>query len=539
MISEMSHSRRLITTAVTSAVLAVSFGAVLGAAWGTHKLVSDQEQKLLRQRTDELGLYVKGLTQTVAAGLAKLAAAADTGPDPARSFARAAKLSRAVRGVALIHSGGAGAFTVVATLGPDLTTGEQVGPELASAAEQAQRVPTSFVISRIYTVNGHKVADIVSAHHAPPGYLVVQENPVSGQAATSANTTGPYSELLVALYEGRRAVADQLTDANAPLAAFRGGSATDVVKIGSTDFLLVTAARTSLVGSVELNAQWVVLGVGLLLTLLLGILFELVQRRRDFALELVDQRTAELNQSLQTLRRTQDQLVHSERLAAIGELASAVGHELRNPLAVISNALYLLRRATSDSIEPRIVQHLDTADREVSAATLIVSDLLDYSRNREPMMSEVDLTDLIEEALSVAPHPPAISVDWQAPSGPVTGPADRDQLRQVFLNLLSNAYDAMPDGGSLLLSVSRESDGNVRIEVSDNGIGMEDETRSRIFEPFFTTKARGVGLGLAVTNRIVAAHSGRIEVETGPGAGTTFTVHLPGAHNGVEPGPPT
>ncbi|HVA44441.1 MAG TPA: ATP-binding protein [Acidimicrobiales bacterium] len=534
----MFHSRRLVTTPVTWAVLAVLFVAVLGAAWGTRKLASDQEQKLLRQRTEELGLYVGGLSQTVGAELAPLATAASAGPDPAKSFALAAKLTPAVQGVALIHSNGAGGFTVAASVGPDLTSGKRIGPDLATAAGQAQRAPTSFVISRVYTVNGHKIAAIVSAHGTPPGYLIVQENPVSGQAATSANTTGPYSELAVDLYEGRRAVADQLTLANASPAAFRGARATEAVKIGATDFLLVTAARTALVGSVELNAQWVVLGVGLLLTVMLGVLFELAQRRRDFALELVDQRTGELNRSLETLRLTQDQLVRSERLAAIGELASAVGHELRNPLAVISNALYLVRRASSDSVDPRVVLHLDTADREVSAATLIVSDLLEYSRSREPMMTEVDLTELMEEALSVAPHPPAISVDWQASSEPVTGPVDRDQLRQVFLNLLTNAYDAMPEGGSLVLGVNRESDGNVRINVSDTGTGMEDETRSRIFEPFFTTKARGVGLGLAVTNRIVTAHSGQIEVETKPGTGTTFTVHLPGTHNGTAPGPP-
>jgi len=535
----MSRHRRIATTPVTTVVLIVLFAAVLAAAFGTHRLASNQEQKLLRQRTDELGLYVSGLSQTVSAGLDQLAEAAKSGSDPAQSFDRVAKLTPQISGLALIRTEGGGAFRVIAAVGRDLAPGQPVGTTLAGAADQALRLPASFVISPIYSVNGHRVADIVSAAGTPPGYLVVQENPVGGREATSANTTGPYSELLVALYDGRRAVPAELTNANAPAAAFRGQSASEVVTLGSTSFLLVTAARTSLVGSVELNAQWVVLGVGLLLTILLGVLFELAQRRRDFALELVDQRTAELNQSLQTLRRTQDQLVHSERLAAIGELASAVGHELRNPLAVISNALYLVRRATSSSTNPRVVQNLDTADREVSAATLIVSDLLEYSRSREPMLSEVDLTDLMDEALSVAPHPDTVAVDWQAPSEPVTGPADRDQLRQVFLNLLSNAYDAMPDGGSLALNVNRESDGHVRIEVRDTGTGMADETRARIFEPFFTTKARGVGLGLAVTNRIVTAHRGRIEVETGPGLGTTFTVHLPGGHNGAAPGPPT
>ncbi len=533
----MPRPRRLVATPVTAAVLIGLFVAVLAAAWGTHELVGNQEQKLLRQRTDELGLYVHGLTDTVGAGLAPLAAAARSGSDPARSFARVAKLTPQVRELALIHAEGAGRFRVAAAVGPDLTPGQPVGATLATAADQALRVPTSFIITPVYTVGGHRIAAIVSATGAPRGYLVMQENPVGGREATSANTTGPYSELLVALYDGRRALPSELATANAPAAAFRGQSASEVVTLGSTDFLLVTAARTSLVGSVELNTEWVVLGVGLLLALLMGGLFELAQRRRAFALELVDQRTAELNQSLETLRRTQGQLVDSERLAAIGELASAVGHELRNPLAVISNTLYLLRRATSTSTDPRLVQHLDTADREVSAATLIVSDLLEYSRSREPMMSDVDLTDLMEEALSVSPHPEAVAVDWQPPAEPLTAVADRDQLRQVFLNLLSNAYDAMPEGGSLLLRVAREGDGHVRVAVRDSGMGMAEETRARIFEPFFTTKARGVGLGLAVTNRIVTAHQGRIEVETEPGAGTAFFIHLPSTHNGVAAPP--
>jgi signal transduction histidine kinase len=109
---------------------------------------------------------------------------------------------------------------------------------------------------------------------------------------------------------------------------------------------------------------------------------------------------------------------------------------------------------------------------------------------------------------------------------PVTVRADRDMLRQVLLNLVGNAYQAMPDGGELVVRVT-ERDGTVRVAVTDTGSGMDEDTRSRLFEPFFTTKARGVGLGLAVSKRIVEAHQGTIDVESVPGRGTTFTVGIP------------
>ena len=104
--------------------------------------------------------------------------------------------------------------------------------------------------------------------------------------------------------------------------------------------------------------------------------------------------------------------------------------------------------------------------------------------------------------------------------------ADRDQLRQVLLNLLTNAYEAMPEGGTVSFSV-RETGGRLEIRVADSGIGMDEETAARVFEPFFTRKARGIGLGLAVTKRIVDSHGGTISVVTSPGGGSTFTVDLP------------
>jgi len=128
--------------------------------------------------------------------------------------------------------------------------------------------------------------------------------------------------------------------------------------------------------------------------------------------------------------------------------------------------------------------------------------------------------------MAVLPPPSGITVEQTAPPSPVVAVADRDMLRQVLLNLIGNAYQAMPDGGTVHVGVADVGE-TVELRVSDTGVGMSTEVRSKLFEPFFTTKARGVGLGLAVTKRLIEAHGGTIIVDSQPGAGSTFTVTLP------------
>lgn len=535
----MSPSRRSISRTVTAGVLTVLLVVVVAAAYGTRQLVSSQEHRLLKQRTDELSLYLTSDTASIGSSLSELGTVARLSPAPLVAFTAAAKLAAKQKGeeLALFHENGDNgnaSFTMVAGSGPYLSDGESLPAGMVSTAEAATH-SSSFLSSPVIELGGQKVLGLLMANVAPPGDVIVQIAELHPERADNRNTSGPYQELKVAIYIGSHPVYNQLIVANVPVAQITGAKVSEVTKVGASQWLLVAAARGTLVGGVEQDTQWFVLGAGILLTALLGALFAVAQRRRDFALDLVDTRTRELNESLETLRRTQDQLVSAERLAAIGELASAVGHELRNPLAVISNALYLVRRAAPEDADPRLTQHLSTAEREVAAATLIVSDLLEYSRSREPMLGNVELTDLIDEALSVAPHPDSVAVDWTAPSpGPVAR-ADRDQLRQVILNFLTNAYDAMADtGGTIRVTTQRDTGGKVRLSVADTGSGMSAETRQRIFEPFFTTKTRGVGLGLAVSHRIVTAHEGSIEVESAPGQGATFTVVLPAA---PEPGP--
>jgi signal transduction histidine kinase len=273
------------------------------------------------------------------------------------------------------------------------------------------------------------------------------------------------------------------------------------------------------------------LGLGLAVTIVLTGIVEVLGRRRRYAERLVAERTQDLRDSLEQLERAQQQVVLSERLAAIGQVASTVGHELRNPLGVVANAAYLIRLRTTDT---SALRQLDTLDREVQSAARISSDLLDFARVRTPEWTDVDVHALISEVLSVVPHHGGVTItrDEDRDLGSIR--ADPDQLRQVLLNLVTNACEALPEGGTVTVAVHRV-DGAMRIDVADTGLGMDEVTQARLFEPFFTTKTRGTGLGLAVCKRLVDAHGGSISVVSARGEGTRFTVNLPRVPTAARP----
>jgi two-component system NtrC family sensor kinase len=226
--------------------------------------------------------------------------------------------------------------------------------------------------------------------------------------------------------------------------------------------------------------------------------------------------------------------VQSAKLAAIGELAASVAHEINNPLTVIlGNSGLLLQQLPSDSPAHRKVEAIEA---EAMRAGRIVRDLLNFARRREPRREPVSLHELLERAVELlGPKLNAGHVEVERVfdfSLPMIA-ADRDQLTQVFLNLITNAADAMASGGRLILqtAIHHGDDGRrmVNASVSDTGNGMPPEHLARIFEPFYTTKGEGhgTGLGLSVSLGIVQAHGGAIDVESKPGHGTTVRVKLP------------
>ncbi len=244
----------------------------------------------------------------------------------------------------------------------------------------------------------------------------------------------------------------------------------------------------------------------------------------------VDERTREL-------RQTQDQVIHSERLAGLGRLAAVVAHELNNPLAGILVMIRRSRKALArgqftGEQQQELASWLEMVDQEVGRCGKIVQDLLAFSRHRRASREPVAVNEVASRALRLLAHKLDLAevdlVESLDPRGPqVTG--DTGQIQQALMAVLINAVEAMPQGGTLEVSTRARGDGGVEIEVKDTGIGIAPEDLPQIFEPFFTTKAdgQGVGLGLSVVYGIVARHGGRLDVNSAPAQGTRVVIQLP------------
>jgi len=217
-------------------------------------------------------------------------------------------------------------------------------------------------------------------------------------------------------------------------------------------------------------------------------------------------------------KEMQERLVRSEKLAVLGQLAGGVSHELRNPLGAIKNAVYFLNMALQEP-EPEVKETLEILEKEVGTSERIISSLLEFARPKPPTRRQVDINDVVREALSRTTVPESVEVVSQLDERLPLILADPDQLGQVFGNIVLNGIQAMPEGGRLTVKTSEVSgrlpkSGWVAVSFTDTGVGIPKENLEKIFEPLFTTKAKGIGLGLALVKMLVEGHGGSIEVES-------------------------
>jgi len=262
------------------------------------------------------------------------------------------------------------------------------------------------------------------------------------------------------------------------------------------------------------------------------VLLDITERKR--AEEALQQLNAELEQRIaertRELHDAQEHAIRQEHLAVLGQLAGGVSHELRNPLGNIHNAIYLLKLILPDAGE-QVKKYLEIIQQENHAADKIITDLLDFSRSITADRERCVAGELIHRTLERYPVPAPIQVALEIAPGPLQLYVDERQIVQVLGNLVTNACQAMPNGGQLTISAKQSTvEGQtsvIIIAVKDSGVGISPGDMQKLFEPLFTTRATGIGLGLAVSKKLAEANGGKIEVQSEFGKGSTFSLFLP------------
>jgi len=239
----------------------------------------------------------------------------------------------------------------------------------------------------------------------------------------------------------------------------------------------------------------------------------------------------ELNSYIERLKNTQQQLIQSAKLSALGQLSASVAHELNNPLGgVLVYTKLLAKRLGSDSFnKDEALANLSEIESAVNYCSEIIRGLLDFARQSPPLLRPVTVSRAIDKVMSLVGHQAKMK------SIEIIREDDFNQILQVFVNLVVNAVQSMNEGGRLTINSSHE-DGWLKISFQDDGCGISPENMDRLFTPFFTTKeeVKGVGLGLAVSHGIIERHGGRIDVESEMGKGSTFSVYLPVAKESAQ-----
>ncbi len=227
------------------------------------------------------------------------------------------------------------------------------------------------------------------------------------------------------------------------------------------------------------------------------------------------------------VRALTEQLIRADRLAAMGELTAGVAHEVRNPLGVIKASVQLLEDANCDA--QRIHNSAAVIKQEIDRLDKVVKALLDFGRPSTPTMTRIDVAEIIRDVVLFTDRfakQSNVKIEADLPEGLPDVMGDPDQLKQVFLNLITNAVQAMEAQGGTIRVSGVAANGYVEVTVADNGPGIRQEDLPKVFDPFFTKRAEGTGLGLTIVHRILDEHDGHIEVESGP-QGTTFHVSIP------------
>ncbi len=242
------------------------------------------------------------------------------------------------------------------------------------------------------------------------------------------------------------------------------------------------------------------------------------------------QLSRKVKEKTKELKQSQAQLFQSEKLAGIGQLAAGIAHEIRNPLGILGTSLYYLDDVLGDKKED-VERHLKIMEAEINRCNSIITNLLEFSRKSKQEVELIDVNQLLDTTLSLVEKDlfvNDIKLIKEFRHNPIIK-ANMDEIKQVFLNLILNATQAMSGGGRLEIATSITENGRARVKVADSGTGISSKHLSKIFDPFFTTKApgEGTGIGLTLVHSIIERSGGTMQVESKKTKGTTFTIEFP------------
>ena len=229
----------------------------------------------------------------------------------------------------------------------------------------------------------------------------------------------------------------------------------------------------------------------------------------------------------QNLKKKDHQMMQSEKLAALGEMAASFVHGIRNPLNIILGSAETLKKKVAEPVQGEMIQFIREESERINN---MLSSFLDFAKPRPPAFQEVDLKDILErtaEFLSIPARERQVQILQEYPKGRILMYVDPEQIREALVNLELNALEAMPRGGTLRISLAQKESQDIIIRISDTGMGIRRGTESKIFDPFFTTKDQGTGLGLSIVHSVVKNHGGTISAVSNDGGGTTFILALP------------
>ncbi|MBN1621368.1 MAG: response regulator [Endomicrobiales bacterium] len=282
----------------------------------------------------------------------------------------------------------------------------------------------------------------------------------------------------------------------------------EALRLGAVDYIMKPFEIKDFLHSIERNVKIIRL-----------------KRERNIYIGELSETNEKLKQTINELKNTRDKLIYSERLAAIGKVASGVGHDLRNLLGIIENASFLLKSSFKTK-NTKINKYFSILYKALQESKKTLDDLLHFSKERKIEKAKISLKSLLQEGLDIVPLKSNIKTKMKIPSTIGSIYVDPLRMKQVLRNIISNAAQSMPKGGKISIN-TKSKNNHVKIEINDTGSGIDKKHLKNIFEPFFTTKTKGIGLGLAVAKEIIEKHNGKIEVKSKINKGSTFIIHLP------------